>query len=75
MYIVQALFSPILQQQEHQNFRNLEFKTDILEFRETRKKSFQSNTGLRLLSLHSLLFPAFIASRPNWLEKNKKLLQ
>ena len=25
------------------------------------KKSFQTNTGFRLLSLHSLLFPAFIA--------------
>ena len=41
------------------------------------KKSFQTNTGFRLLSLHSLLFLVFLACRSNWLmnNQNKKLVQ
>ena len=38
-------------------------------------KRFAQRTAFGLLSLHSLLFPAFIASRPNWLmEKNNNVL-
>ena len=44
-----------------------------------KEKSFQSNIlsiGFWLLSLNNLLFPAFIACRPNWLKnKNNMKLQ
>ena len=40
--IYQAFLSPILRLQEQQNFRNLEFRREILEFS---KKSFHFHGG------------------------------
>ena len=42
MRLTQAFFSPILRLQAQQNFRNLEFRREILEFR---KKSFDFHGG------------------------------
>ena len=65
MLLVQAFFSPILRQQAQQNFRNLEFKREILEFSE---KSFHFDGGNLEFLLCLEEKPCFLAEKTLSLE-------
>ena len=51
-------------------FSTINFYRYHCHLNRNKAKKFSKQYGFRLLSLHSLLFPAFFACTPNWLMEN-----